>query len=87
MASHLISARQPNYPILARIAKVQGQVVLQAVISPDGSVIATRVLSGHRLLRGAAINAVRRWRYRPYVADGRPVNVATIVTVDFHPRH
>ena len=50
MASHLVSAPPPNYPVLARIARVKGQVALQAVISQDGSVVATHVLSGHRLL-------------------------------------
>jgi TonB family protein len=87
MASHLVSAPSPNYPLLARIARLKGQVVLQAVISQDGLVVATRVLSGHRVLRGAAVDAVRRWRYRPYLAEGRPVKVATIVNVDFPSRH
>ena len=87
MASHLVSAPPPNYPILARIARTKGQVVLQAIISQDGSVIAAHALSGHRLLRSAAVNAVRRWRYRPYLAEGRPVKVATIVNVDFPSRH
>jgi TonB family protein len=84
MASHLIHAPEPGYPTLARLAHIQGQVIVQAVISTEGQVIATRVLSGHRLLRGAAISAVKQWRYRPYIIEGHPVNVATIVTVDFH---
>lgn len=84
MASHLIEAPEPSYPTLARLTHIQGQVILQAVISPEGQVVATRVLSGHRLLRGAAVNAVKQWRYRPYILDGHPVNVATIITVDFH---
>ncbi|MDP9040239.1 MAG: energy transducer TonB, partial [Acidobacteriota bacterium] len=84
MASHLVRSPDPAYPMLARLAHVQGQVILQAVISTDGEVVAAHVLSGHRLLRGAASSAVRKWRYRPFLVDGRPVNVATIVTVDFH---
>jgi protein TonB len=84
MTSNLIAARAPSYPLLARAANVQGEVMLQAVISRTGSVMAVHVLDGHRLLRGAAVDAVRHWRYRPYIADGRPVSVATIVTVEFH---
>jgi TonB family protein len=84
MAANLISSADPEYPLLARLAHVQGQVILQAVIAKDGTVEATRVLRGNHLLRGAAEDAVRRFRYRPYRVDGRPVDVATIVTVDFH---
>ena len=86
MASNLISAPNPDYPLVARLTHVQGQVILQAVIAQDGSVSATHVLRGHRLLRSAAQDAVRRWHYRPYRLDGRPVDITTIVTVDFHPK-
>jgi TonB family protein len=87
MAHNLISSPAPNYPMLARIAHIQGQVILQAVIAKDGSVSATHVLRGHRLLRGAATDAVSRWRFRPYMMEGRPVDVSTIVTVDFDGAH
>src|SRR5579875_1698491 len=87
MASHLVSAPAPEYPKLANFARVEGQVILQVVVSRNGGVAATRVLDGPRLLRGAAEHAVRRWRYRPYTVDGRPTDVATIVTVSFRLRH
>lgn len=83
MASHLLLSPDPGYPTLAKLTHIQGEVILQAVISSDGEVVATHVLSGHRLLRGAAVSAVKQWRYRPYVLDGRPVDVSTIITVDF----
>ena len=83
MAGYVLSAPKPDYPTLARIAHIGGSVVLQAVVAKNGSVLATHVLSGHRLLRGAAEDAVRRWRFRPYVMDGHPVEVSTIVTVRF----
>ena len=83
MAANLISAPNPDYPTLARLTHTQGEVIIQAVISRDGRVSTTHVLSGHRLLRGAAVDAVKRWRYRPYVSDGHPVDVATIIRVDF----
>jgi TonB family protein len=85
MAANLISAPPPSYPFLARLAHVEGRVTVQAFISRDGVVSATRVLDGHHLLRGAAVAAVRLRRYRPYRVGGQPINVATTVTVDFHP--
>lgn len=87
MASNLISAPPPKYPKFASFTHTQGQVILQAVVSRSGNVIDTRVLSGHRILRGAATQAVRRWQYRPYLVNGRPTDVATIVTVDFRLPH
>lgn len=84
MASYLISHPDPEYPTLARLAHIQGQVIMQAVVAKDGSVSTVRVLRGNRLLRGAAEEAVRHWRYRPYRFGGRAIDVATIVTVDFH---
>ena len=86
MAENLVSAPKPDYPLLARIAHVEGKVVVEGVIDRDGSVSSTRVVSGHRLLRGAAISALRRRRYRPYRVDGRPVDVATTFAVNVAPR-
>lgn len=85
MGGNLISAPMPDYPTLARLAHVSGEVVIQAVVGKGGSVLATHVLSGNHLLRGAAQDAVRRWRFKPYLMDGRPVEVSTIVTVRFKP--
>lgn len=86
MAANLISAPEPAYPKLARLIHMKGPVTLQAVVSRDGKVVATHVLRGHRLLRGAASNAVRQWRYQPYLVNGQPADVATIVTVNFRRR-
>jgi TonB family protein len=87
MAANLVSAPQPSYPTLASLTRTQGNVVMQAVISKDGTVEELHVIKGHRLLRGAAKNAVRNWRYRPYKIDGVPVDVATTVSVDFSLHH
>jgi len=73
----------PTYPPLARSARIQGQVVLQAMISKQGAIENLRVLSGHPMLVPAAIDAVRLWRYRPYVLNNEPVEVETQVTVNF----
>ena len=83
MAANLLSAPAPEYPALASASRVQGTVIVQAVVGVNGAVVATRVLSGPQFLRAAALNAVRRWRYRPYLVDGRPAVVATNATLQF----
>ena len=87
MAANLLSAPPPEYPKLAEFAHIQGQVIVQAVVSRNGTVVVTHVLRGHRLLRGAATHAVRRWRYRPFILNGHPTDVSTIITVDFQLHH
>jgi len=79
----LIRRVQPIYPPLARNARVQGAVVLFATISAAGTIENLRVLSGHPLLAGAAIDAVKQWRYRPYILNGEPIEVETEITVNF----
>jgi periplasmic protein TonB len=74
---------QPAYPALARSARVQGIVVLQAIISKQGTIENLRILTGHPMLAPAAIEAVRQWRYRPYILNGEPVEVETQITVNF----
>jgi periplasmic protein TonB len=73
----------PTYPPLARAVRLQGQVVLQAVIGKQGAIENLRVLSGHPMLVPAAIEAVRQWRYRPYILNSEPVEVETQITVNF----
>jgi periplasmic protein TonB len=73
----------PVYPPLARSARIQGQVVLQAVISKQGVIENLKVLAGHPMLVPAAKEAVRQWRYRPYVLNNEPVEVETQITVNF----
>jgi TonB family protein len=87
MAANLLAAPMPAYPRLASLTRMQGNVVMQAIISKSGTVESVHVIKGHRLLRSAAMNAVRSWRYRPYLINGRPVEVATIVSVDFTLQH
>jgi periplasmic protein TonB len=79
----LIRRVDPVYPPLARNARVQGSVVLFATISTAGTIENLRVLSGHPLLVGAAIDAVKQWRYRPYILNGEPIEVETEITVNF----
>src|SRR6516225_8769241 len=79
----LIKKVQPNYPPLARQARIQGQVVLQAQISKQGTIENLQLISGHPMLAPAAIEAVKQWRYKPYILNGEPVEVETQVTVIF----
>jgi protein TonB len=73
----------PTYPPLAKSARIQGTVVLQAMISKAGTIENLRLVSGHPLLAPAAIEAVRQWRYRPYILNNDPVAVETQITVNF----
>jgi protein TonB len=73
----------PTYPPLARSARIQGTVVLAAMISKLGTIENLRLLSGHPMLAPAAIEAVRQWRYRPYILNSEPVEVETQITVNF----
>jgi protein TonB len=74
---------QPNYPPLARQARIQGSVVLQAEISKNGDIQNLRLISGHPMLGPAAIDAVKQWKYKPYILNGEPVEVETTITVNF----
>jgi TonB family protein len=71
------------YPLLARQMKVQGSVLLQALISADGVVQDLRVLSGPAILASAAREAAREWRFKPYLQNGRPVETQARITVNF----
>jgi protein TonB len=83
MEGNLIYRVQPQYPPLARQARVQGIVVLSAMISREGKIENLQVVSGHPMLVQSAIDAVRQWRYRPYYLNNEPVEVETQVTVNF----
>ena len=83
MEGNLIRRVQPEYPPLARSARIQGRVVLSAVISKEGTIENLRVLAGHPMLVRAAIEAVSQWRYRPYILNGESVEVETRITVNF----
>jgi protein TonB len=74
---------QPVYPDIARQARVQGKVVIECIIAPNGRVENLRVVSGHPLLQQPAADAVREWRYTPSLLDGVPVAVIMTVTVNF----
>jgi periplasmic protein TonB len=82
-AARLIYQVQPQYPDIAKMARVQGTVRLEAVISPAGVIQSLRAVSGPPLLIKAAIDAVSRWRYQPTLLNGEPVEVSTAIEVNF----
>ena len=79
----LIRKVPPAYPPLARQARIQGTVILQAQISKDGNIENLQLISGHPMLAPAAIEAVKQWKYKPYLLNGEPVEVETTVQVNF----
>ena len=83
MASNLIYSPTPAYPAAAAIAHVQGEVRIQANIDRDGNINSARVISGPPLLRDAAMDAVQRWRYRPFLTGGKPSPTGATAVVDF----
>jgi protein TonB len=83
LEGRLLRKVEPKYPPLAIAARIQGPVVLEAVISKAGTMENLRLVSGHPMLAGAAIDAVRQWRYRPYILNGEVIEVETEITVNF----
>ncbi len=81
--ANLIHDVTPQYPTEAGRARLEGAVVLMAVIGKDGSVQDVRVESGLPILAQAAIDAVKQWRYKPYLVDGEPVEVDSRITINF----
>jgi protein TonB len=80
----LIQQVRPTYPPIAKAARQSGTVVLQATISKEGTITNLRVISGNAMLQQNALEAVRQWRYRPYMLNGEPVEVDTTINVVFN---
>jgi len=79
----LVYRIEPTYPPVARQAHIQGVVLLTAVSDKDGNIQNLQVVSGHPMLAPAAIEAVKQWRYKPFLLNGQPLEVETTVTVTF----
>ena len=82
-AGNLIQKVQPQYPAIAKTARIQGTVILHALIGKDGQVKNLQLVSGHPMLAKAALDAVRQWKYKPYSLNGQPTEIETEVTVNF----
>jgi protein TonB len=79
----LLAPIRPVYPVIAKVAGVQGTVVVEAVISRQGAIESLHVVSGPAMLQNAALDAIREARYRPYRLNGEPIAVETTITVIF----
>lgn len=86
MAGLILHQEKPVYPEEARMAHVQGTVVLEATISKQGTIVDLKVIGGPPLLQQAARDAVQKWTYKPYLLNGEPVAVETTVNVVFSMR-
>jgi protein TonB len=84
VAGMALSQPKPVYPPIAKAAHVSGAVVLHALISKAGTIQNLQVVSGPEMLRAAALDAVRNWRYKPYVLNGEATEVETTITVNFN---
>jgi len=83
-APHTIFAPQPEYPVLAKQARLQGVVQIEAVIDEHGNVVQMKAVSGSGILIPAAMHAVAQWKYEPTYLNGQPYPVSLTVTVTFH---
>jgi protein TonB len=79
----LLSATPPTYPTLAKTQRIQGAVLVDALVDASGRVSAMKVVSGPVLLHQAAMDALRQWKYQPATLDGKPVPMHLTVTVQF----
>ncbi len=84
IAGQGLSQPQPTYPPLAKQARISGKVILHALISKEGTIEGLTLVSGHPMLAPSAIEAVKRWKYRPYLLNGEPVQVDTTIEVNFN---
>jgi protein TonB len=84
VSGNKLSGQNPTYPPIAKAAHVSGAVVIHAIISKSGSVEQAEVVSGPEMLRSAALEAIRTWRYKPYLLNGDPTEVDTTITVNFN---
>jgi protein TonB len=80
---NLITKTLPVYPAIAKAARISGTVVLAATISKTGTIENLHVVSGHPMLVNAAMDAVRQWRYKPFLLSGEPTEVETTIQVNF----
>jgi protein TonB len=81
--ANLIRQVRPQYPPLAKAARVQGTVKFEAIIAKDGTIQNLKVVSGPPLLVNAALEAVKQWQYKPTLLNGEPVEVITTIDVNF----
>lgn len=82
-AKHLVRSPSAVYPPLAQQTRISGDVLLEVAIAADGKTSVRRVISGHPLLVKAAVDAVNKWQFQPFLVDGKPATVVSDVVVPF----
>ena len=82
--ANIVKRISPDYPFLAKVNGIHGDVVIQILIDEQGNVSNTRVLSGDPALTGTALEAVKQWKYKPTLLNNQPIQVETTVTIRFH---
>lgn len=75
---------EPEYPLMAKVGHIQGVVILAATIGKDGRLHNLKALCGHPILIDASMEAIKQWRYRPYMVNGEPVDLETTIKTEFH---
>jgi len=75
---------QPHYPREAQEQGIQGDVLLNATIDSKGNLVNLKVVQGDPILVSAAVDAVKKWKYRPFILNGEPVDVDTTIKIQFH---
>jgi TonB family protein len=83
-AGLLIHKVDPDYPLNAKMNHIQGDVVIQCTMSKEGETVEARIVSGDPQLAQSALEAVKQWKYKPFLLNGDPVEVETTVTIKFH---
>ncbi len=83
MQGSVVNRVQPDYPQEAKDAKVSGAVTVEITVDEEGNVVSAKAISGHPLLRSPSINAVRQWRFKPTILEGKPVKVVGQLTFNF----
>lgn len=84
---NIIRRVTPVYPLQARAHHIEGSVVLHAVIGKDGAIHNLSAISGPPLLQSSAMDAVRQWKFKPYLLNGEPVDIETDIVIGFHLRN
>jgi TonB family protein len=78
-----IKTQKAIYPYAAREQKIQGEVMVKILVSEEGDVESAEAVSGHPILRTSAVDAVKRWKFKPFIKNGKPVKVSMKLPIDF----
>ena len=81
--NQVVTKVKPEYPEIAKQIRVRGDVQLEATIDEEGAVVSVKTLSGNPILAKAAVDALKKWKFKPFKEDGKPMKVASDFTLEF----